>query len=158
MIYGANGRRGAGRISGVVDEVRDDGYELSGDRARIDLARVHRWLSTDSYWAAGRPLEQMRAALDGSEPFGIYRGGEQVAVARVVTDGAIFAYLCDVYVDPAHRGKGLGSWLVEVLRAHYADRGLQRFLLVTRDAHAVYARHGFAEVAAGRWMECDLRS
>jgi len=100
----------------------------------------------------------MRAALDGSEVFGIYLGGEQVAVARVVTDGAIFAYLCDVYVAPTHRGKGLGSWLVAALRAHYAERGLQRFLLVTRDAHAVYARHGFAEVQSGRWMECDLRS
>jgi GNAT superfamily N-acetyltransferase len=143
---------------GVVDERRDDGYELSGDRARIDLDRVHRWLSTDSYWAAGRPLDQMRIALDGSEPFGIYRDTEQVAVARVVTDGAIFAYLCDVYVAPAHRGSGLGSWLVRALRSHYSARGLQRLLLVTRDAHEVYARQGFAEVEAGRWMECDLRS
>ncbi len=102
----------------------------------------------------------MRAALAGSEPFGIYDrgGGEQVAVARVVTDGAVFAYLCDVYVDPGHRGRGLGGWLVERLRDHYAARGLTRFLLVTRDAHAVYARHGFTEVDPGRWMECDLRS
>ncbi|MGX6601513.1 GNAT family N-acetyltransferase [Micromonosporaceae bacterium Da 78-11] len=139
-----------------MDELRDDGYELSGDRARIDRLRVHRWLSTDSYWAAGRPLEQMQAALDGSEPFGIYRDSEQVAVARVVTDGAVFAYLCDVYVEPAHRGKGLGGWLVGALRTHYAGRGLRRFLLVTRDAHEVYARHGFTEVDRGRWMECDL--
>lgn len=141
----------------MLDELRDDGYELSGDRARIDFARVHRWLSTDTYWAAGRPLGQMRAALDGSEPVGIYRGGEQVAVARVVTDGVTFAYLCDVYVAPAHRGLGLGSWLVGALRAHYAGLGVRRLLLVTRDAHEVYARHGFVEVEAGRWMECDLR-
>ena len=119
---------------------------------------MHRWLSTDSYWAFGRPQRQVRAAFDGSEPFGIYRDSAQVAVARVVTDGAVFAYLCDVYVDPAHRGKGLGGWLVRGLRDHYAGRGLNRFLLATRDAHGVYAPHGFTDVEPGRWMECDLRA
>jgi GNAT superfamily N-acetyltransferase len=92
----------------------------------------------------------MRAAVDGSEPFGIYVDGSQAAIARVVTDGAVFVYLCDVYVERAHRGKGLGGWLVRSLRDHYAARGLSRFLLVTRDAHAVYAREGFAEVEPGR--------
>jgi GNAT superfamily N-acetyltransferase len=135
---------------------RDDGYELSADPGRIDLERVHRWLSTDAYWAMGRSRERMRAALDGSEPFGIYRGGDQVAVARVVTDGTIFAYLCDVYVDPGHRGQGLGGWLVESLGDHLAARGLTRFLLVTKDAQPLYARHGFRTVDPGRWMECDL--
>jgi GNAT superfamily N-acetyltransferase len=143
----------------VLHEIRDDGYELSSARERIDLPRVHRWLSTDAYWALGRPLEQTRAALAGSEPFGIYdRGGEQVAVARIVTDGVVFAYLCDVYVDPAHRGRGLAGWLVQNLRDHYAAAGLKRLLLVTLDAHAVYARHGFTEVEPGRWMECALRA
>jgi GNAT superfamily N-acetyltransferase len=152
-----------------VLELWRDGYVLSAERSRVDLPLVHRWLSTDAYWALGRPLDQMRAALDGSQPFGIYlderpegtekaRLGAQVAVARVVTDGAVFAYLCDVYVDPAHRGRGLGGWLVRSLRDHYAAQGLRRFLLVTRDAHAVYARHGFTAVDPGRWMECDLQS
>jgi GNAT superfamily N-acetyltransferase len=141
----------------VLHERREDGYELSADPDRIDLPLVHRWLSTDAYWAMGRPLEKTSAALAGSEVFGIYRDGAQAALARVVTDGAIFAYLCDVYVDPAHRGRGLGGWLVRSLRDHYAALGLHRFLLVTRDAHAVYAPHGFTEVEPGRWMECDLR-
>ena len=135
---------------------RDDGYELSGRRDRVDLARVHRWISTDAYWAMGRSIERMRAAIDGSEPYGVYRGGEQVAVARVVTDSAVFAYLCDVYVDRGHRGKGLGGWLVASLRDHLAGRGLTRFLLVTKDAKPLYARHGFTEVEPGRWMVCDL--
>ncbi|MCU7724132.1 GNAT family N-acetyltransferase [Actinoplanes sp. KI2] len=134
-----------------------DGYELSDDPDRIDLPLVHRWLATDAYWALGRPLDTMRAAVAGSEPFGIYRDGRQVAIARVITDGALFGYLCDVYVDPAHRGRGLGSWLVRHIRDHYASRGLNRLLLVTLDAHTVYTPHGFAEVAPGRWMECDLR-
>ena len=143
----------------MLRERRDDGYELTSERERIDVPLVHRWLSTDAYWAMDRPLERMRAALDGSEVFGIYAADDaQVAVARVVTDGTVFAYLCDVYVDRGHRGKGLGGWLVRALRDHYAVRGLSRFLLVTRDAHAVYARHGFVEVDPGRWMECDLRA
>jgi GNAT superfamily N-acetyltransferase len=140
----------------VLELRRDDGYELSSDRDRIDLARVHRWLSTDAYWAIDRPLERMRAALDGSEPFGVYHRGDQVAVARIITDGTIFAYLCDVYVAPEHRGKGLGGWLVAALCDHLTARGLTRFLLVTRDAQPLYARHGFRPVEAGRWMECDL--
>lgn len=124
------------------------------------MPKVHRWLSTDAYWAMGRSLDRVRAALDGSESYGVYLNGnsdgEQVAVARVVTDNTIFAYLCDVYVDRAHRGKGLGGWLVESLRDHLAERGLTRFLLVTRDAQPLYARQGFTEVDPGRWMECDL--
>jgi GNAT superfamily N-acetyltransferase len=135
---------------------RADGYQLSSARERIDLERVHGWLSTDAYWAMGRPLATTGAAFDGSEVFGVYQGAEQVAVARVITDGTIFAYLCDVYVDRAHRGNGLGGWLVASLRDHYAGRGLRRFLLVTRDAQALYARNGFRAVDAGRWMECDL--
>lgn len=135
---------------------RDDGYELSSDRARVDLPAVHRWLSTDAYWAMGRSEDRMRAAIEGSETYGIYLDGAQVAVARVVTDGTIFAYLCDVYVDRAHRGKGLGGWLVESLRDHLQERGLTRFLLVTKDAQPLYARFGFTEVEPGRWMLCDL--
>ncbi|MEU8821455.1 GNAT family N-acetyltransferase [Actinoplanes sp. NPDC048796] len=137
---------------------RDDGYELSSERERIDLPLVHRWLSTDAYWAKGRSLEQMRAALDGSDAFGIYLGDVQVAVARVITDDSVFAYLCDVYVDPAHRGKGLGGWLVGSVRDHYAALGLKRLLLTTRDAQPVYAAQGFVEVDPGRWMACDLEA
>jgi GNAT superfamily N-acetyltransferase len=154
LAYG----RGTGLTLRVLENRRDDGYELSADRERIDLPLVHRWLSTDSYWAAGRPFEQMRAAVDGSDTYGVYRDGAQVAVARVVTDGSVFAYLCDVYVDREHRRRGLGGWLVGNLRDHYAERGLSRLLLVTKDAQAVYARQGFTEVPPGRWMVCDLRT
>ncbi len=137
---------------------RDDGYELCDDRARLDLDLVNHWLSTDSYWARGRSAELMRAAADGSQPYGIYRvaDGRQVAFARVVSDGALFAYLCDVYVDRACRGIGLGSWLVGLVRDDLAARGLRRFLLTTHDAQGVYAPLGFEPVRAERWMECDL--
>ncbi|HEV8172906.1 MAG TPA: GNAT family N-acetyltransferase [Actinoplanes sp.] len=142
----------------MLDERRDDGYLLSDDRDRIDVELVHRWISTDSYWAAGRTLDQMRGAIEGSVPVGVYRGRRQVAFARAVTDGVTFAYVADVYVDRSCRGLGLGSWLVRGLCDMLAARGVRRFLLVTKDAHGVYEKLGFTEVMPGRWMESDLRT
>ncbi|AXH90232.1 GNAT family N-acetyltransferase [Micromonospora aurantiaca] len=138
---------------------RADGYEISTDPDRIDLDRVHVWLSTDAYWALGRERETVARAFTGSIGFGVYRPGDgrQVAVARVVTDGATFAWLCDVYVDPAERGSGLGTWLAGAVRDHLNELGVRRILLATLDAHGVYAKIGFKPVAADRWMELDQR-
>jgi GNAT superfamily N-acetyltransferase len=143
----------------VLNLTRDDGHELSGDRDRLDIDLVHHWLSTDTYWAPGRSRATMLAAIDGSAPFGVYRPGDgrQVAFARVVTDGAVFAYLSDVYVDRPARGAGIGSWLVRAVRDELAARGLRRFVLTTNDAQQVYARLGFEPVDGERWMEYDLR-
>jgi GNAT superfamily N-acetyltransferase len=142
----------------MVNARRDDGFLLSDDRGLLDFELVHRWLSTDSYWAAGRTAEQMRAAIDGSTPVGIYRDGRQVAFARVVTDGVVFAYLADVYVDRSCRGLGLGTWLVGTVRDDLAARGLKRFLLRTLDAHGVYAPLGFMAADPAIWMDCDLQA
>ncbi|MBM0277022.1 GNAT family N-acetyltransferase [Micromonospora tarensis] len=138
-----------------------DGHLLSTDPARIDLDLVHHWLSTDAYWALGRDRETTARAFAGSLPFGVYRpeDGRQVAVARVVTDGATFAWLCDVYVDRPARGKGLGGWLASAVRDHLAERGVRRILLTTYDAHEVYARVGFTPLdVPQRWMQLDRRS
>ncbi|MFI7343325.1 GNAT family N-acetyltransferase [Streptomyces sp. NPDC050085] len=138
-----------------MTDTLDDGYEISHDRARIDAARVHRWLSDDAYWARGRPREKQDVAIDGSLNFGVYDGtsGEQVAYARVVTDHATFAWLCDVYVDPAVRGKGLGTRLVAAVRDHLEPLGIRRILLATRDAHGVYAQVGFEPLPGpDQWM------
>ncbi|MQS17720.1 GNAT family N-acetyltransferase [Streptomyces kaniharaensis] len=122
-----------------------DGYELDTDPARIDLDRVHHWLSTDAFWALGRSREVVEQSLRASLPFAVYAadGGEQVAFARVVTDLATFAWLCDVYVDRAHRGRGLGTWLATAVVEHLRPYALKRILLSTADAHEVYARAGF---------------
>ncbi|MFE0739524.1 GNAT family N-acetyltransferase, partial [Streptomyces sp. NPDC058855] len=92
------------------ESILPEGYELSVDPDRIDVGRVHQWLSTDAYWAIGRPREKQESAIAGSLNFGVYEAGsgEQVAYARVVTDRSTFAWLCDVYVDRSARGKGLG--------------------------------------------------
>ncbi|MEU2588469.1 GNAT family N-acetyltransferase [Streptomyces avermitilis] len=131
------------------------GYELSTDPARIDLDRVHRWLSADAYWAIGRPREKQERAVAGSLNFGVYApaSGEQVAYARVVTDRATFAWLCDVYVDPSVRGRGIGTALVGGVRAHLEPLGLRRVLLATEDAHGVYAKLGFKPLdTPDHWM------
>ncbi|MEV5208198.1 GNAT family N-acetyltransferase [Micromonospora sp. NPDC053740] len=137
-----------------------DGHLLSTDPARIDLDLVHHWLSTDAYWALGRDRETTERSFAGSLPFGIYRpeDGRQVAVARVVTDGATFAWLCDVYVDRPARGRGLGGWLAGAVRDHLAELGVRRILLCTNDAHQVYAGVGFTPLdAPQRWMQLDRR-
>ena len=94
--------------------------------------------------------------MAGSSNVGVYRDGRQVAYARVVTDHAVFAYLCDVYVDRDLRGLGLGRWLVSAIRDDLAARGLRRFLLATNTAQGVYAPLGFEHVDRERWMSCDL--
>ncbi|MFJ4692504.1 GNAT family N-acetyltransferase [Streptomyces sp. NPDC088766] len=132
-----------------------EGYEISADTDRIDVARVHRWLSTDAYWALGREREKQERAVAGSLNFGVYEAvsGEQVAYARVVTDLATFAWLCDVYVDPAVRGKGIGTSLAAAVRDHLRPYGLRRVLLATHDAHGVYGKIGFEALERpDHWM------
>ncbi|MFI1164091.1 GNAT family N-acetyltransferase [Streptomyces sp. NPDC020801] len=136
-----------------------DGYEISTDPDRIDADRVHRWLSTDAYWAVGRAREKHGRAMDGSLNFGVFDivSGEQVAYARVVTDRATFAWLCDVYVDPAVRGKGIGTALVGAVCEHLRPCGLRRIVLATQDAHGVYEKLGFRPLELPeRWMALVL--
>jgi GNAT superfamily N-acetyltransferase len=135
-------------------------YEISTDPARLDVPRIHRWLSTDAYWALGRTLAKQEAAIAGSLNFGAYHAesGEQHGYARVVTDRATFAWLCDVYVVPAARGQGLGTTLVAAARDHLAPFGLRRILLATHDAHGVYAKLGFEPLGnPDRWMALGLQ-
>jgi GNAT superfamily N-acetyltransferase len=135
-----------------------DGYVLSTDPARVDVDVVHRWLSEESYWAAGRARDVVARSIAGSLPFSVWRDDAQVAFARAVTDGATFAWICDVFVDSGHRGHGLGQWLVDSIIADLSAGGLQRFLLATRDAHEVYRRSGFEPIAGpSRFMEIDRR-
>ncbi|MGI5242451.1 GNAT family N-acetyltransferase [Dactylosporangium sp. CA-139066] len=141
-----------------MNERERDGYRLTSDPARVDKPTVHRWLSEDSYWAAGREFDVVSRSIDGSVPYSIHRDGTQVAFARAVTDGATFAWICDVYVERAHRGRGLGVWLVDAIVEDFTQAGVLRLLLATRDAHEVYRRSGFEPVAGPqRFMEIDRR-
>ena len=120
------------------------GYELDDDCARIDRGEVHRFVSEESYWAPGRPREAMDGLIDRADRVvGLYHGGAQVGFSRTVDAAdAGLVYLADVYVHPAHRGRGLGVELVRftVEEGPYAER---RWILHTKDAHDLYARFGF---------------
>lgn len=121
-------------------------YAVSTDPARLDFDAIHAYL-TRSYWSPGISRELVERAAANSLCFGLYRGDEQVAYARVVTDQATFAYLCDVYVLEAHRGQGLSKWMMQSIQAHPGLQHLRRFMLATRDAHGLYAGFGFAPLA-----------
>jgi GNAT superfamily N-acetyltransferase len=139
---------------------RDDGYEIDTSTERLDVPRLHQWLSTDAYWALGRTAEVVANSIAGSVCFGVYApAGDQVGFCRAVTDGATFGWLCDVYVDRDQRGNGLGTWLAQVAHDHLLERGINRLVLATADAHEIYAKVGFVPLLRPeRWMEVDLRA
>jgi GNAT superfamily N-acetyltransferase len=129
----------------VFIEQRRGSYLISTDPARLDARAVHAYL-TQSYWAAGIPLDVVERAIRGSLCIGLYDDRRQVGFARAVTDRATFAYLADVYVLESHRGQGLAVWMVGTLFAHPDLQGLRRLSLVTKDAHGLYARFGFTRL------------
>ena len=126
-------------------------YELDADPARIQRDVVWAWLSTEAYWGRQRTRADVDTQLDGAwRVVGAYRRdtGEQVGFARAVSDGVTFAYLADVFVLESHRGRGLAKLLMDAVVAHPELQGLRRWMLATRDAHALYAQYGFTPLPA----------
>jgi GNAT superfamily N-acetyltransferase len=138
---------------------RADGLTISDDRSRLDLDRICAWLA-DSYWANDRDRDTIERSIANSITYGVYTPeGEQIAMTRATTDLASFAWLGDVFVDDAWRGRGIGTWLVESVVRHLRELGVPRFVLGTRDAHEVYRRVGFEPLRVPAiWMEIDVRA
>ncbi len=118
-------------------------YEISDDKTRLDADVIHGFLQ-GSYWSPGVPRAIVERAIRESLCFGVYRGGEQIGFARVVTDKATFAYLADVFILDSHRGQGLSKRLMRFIAGHPDLQGLRRFILATKDAHGLYEQFGFA--------------
>jgi len=140
----------------IANEIEKNGYLISTDPARLDIAVIHQYLSKESYWAQNIPKEVVQRSIDHSLCFGLYYNEQQIGFARLVTDRATFAYLADVFILPGHRGKGLSKWLMENIHAHPDVQGLRRWLLGTRDAHGLYAQFGWTplpEELAARFMQ-----
>ena len=116
--------------------------ELSDDKARLDVERVHRWLAS-SYWTPGIERALVEKAIAGSHCLGAYRDGEQVGYARAITDHATFAWIADVWVEETLRGQGIGRRMVQWFLDHPDLRDIRRIALGTADAHGVYAALGF---------------
>jgi GNAT superfamily N-acetyltransferase len=138
----------------MVTEYRRDSYVISTDKSKLNLHLIHNFLSNSSYWAQGRPLATVQKSIEHSLCFGVYASTEQVGFARVVTDHATFAWLCDVFILETHQGKGLGKWLVECVVAHPELQRLKRFVLATSTAQEFYQRYGGFEnlPALEKWM------
>jgi GNAT superfamily N-acetyltransferase len=129
-----------------------DGFVIDTDHSRLDVAMICDFVAA-SYWGEGVDLEDIANSIAKSRAFGLYApDGRQAGFGRVVTDGSRFAYLSDVFVLGAHRGRGLGKWLVDVVMRHDGLGNIRLWMLATRDAHDLYRPFGFADVEPGRIM------
>jgi len=133
---------------------RKDGYVLSTDKALLDAVSIHDYLSNDSYWARGRSMDAVLSTIEHSLCFGLFHNNKQIGFARVITDHTTFGYLADVYILEEHRGRGLSKWMMECITGYPSLQNLRRFVLATRDAHALYEKFGFKSLSKPeRWME-----
>lgn len=134
--------------------MQTDELIISHDKAELDIDMIYTFLSQETAWAKGMPRDTFERAVAGSLCFGGYIGGRQIAFARLITDEATFAYLCDVFVLPPYRGNGIADALMKHIVASPSLQGLRRIVLVTSDAHHVYQPHGFTALAnPERYME-----
>ena len=134
-------------------EVHRENFSISTDPARLDSDAIADML-TRAYWARGRPRERVDRALANSLVFGLYDGNKQIGLARIVSDYAIFAYLCDVFIHEDYRSHGLGKWLIQTVHSHPDLQGLRRWTLATRDAHSLYSQFGWTSLKnPNSWME-----
>ena len=138
----------------MTNEQLAEGYLISTDPAKLDINVIHQYLSKESYWAQNIPLDVVERSINNSFCFGVYYNNEQVGLARLITDKATFAYLCDVFVLEESRGNGLSKWLMQNIMAHPDLQGLRRWSLATADAHGLYSQFGFTPVSKPEvWME-----
>jgi GNAT superfamily N-acetyltransferase len=136
-------------------ETHKNNFTISTDPARLDMDAIADML-TRAYWAAGRPRERTERAIANSLVFGLYDGDfvKQIGLARVVSDYAVFAYLCDVFIHEDYRAHGLGKWLIETVMSHPDLQGLRRWTLATRDAHGLYRQFGWDDLHnPENWMQ-----
>ncbi|HEV8523722.1 MAG TPA: GNAT family N-acetyltransferase [Terriglobales bacterium] len=125
-----------------IQEYQRDPFVISTDPARLDIAAIHSFLATRSWWARGIPRETVERSIAGSLCFGVYDGDKQIGFARVITDGATFAYLCDDYLLEDYRGRGLGKWLMQCIFSHPELQNIRRWLVIAEDPR-LYASFGF---------------
>jgi GNAT superfamily N-acetyltransferase len=118
-------------------------FTISEDKSKLDVEFIHRELAA-SYWSKGIPRSIVEKGMEHSMCFGVYDGDLQIGFARVISDRATFAYLCDVIITQSYRGRGAGKQLMTHIMAHPDLQGLRRFTLGTLDAHELYRKYGFA--------------
>ncbi|CAL2085952.1 GNAT family N-acetyltransferase [Tenacibaculum sp. 190524A05c] len=134
--------------------LQKDEYSISNDKSQLDIDAIHNFLSTKAYWSLNIPKEKVEVSIKNSLCFGLYKNSKQIGFARVITDFSTIAYLGDVYVLEEHRGKGLSKWLMETIMSFPELQGLRRWILLTGDAHELYRKYGWTDLAdSTNWME-----
>ncbi|MEP7317455.1 MAG: GNAT family N-acetyltransferase [Panacibacter sp.] len=123
-----------------------DDYLILTDAAKLNIDVIYQYLTEESYWAKGIPRSTVERSIENSICFGVYCNNEQIGFARVISDKATFAYLGDVFILPAHRGKGLSKWLMKTIHAHPELQNLRRWWLGTKDAHGLYEQFGWTRI------------
>ncbi len=130
------------------------GFLVSTDNSMLDINMIHHFLGQLSYWGKNISLQTVKPSIENSLCFGVYQQHKQVGFARVITNFATFAYLCDVFILPDYRKKGLSKWLIQNIRNHPNLQKLRRLVLATADAHGLYEQFGFSRMKnQDRWME-----
>lgn len=135
-------------------EWHDGEFFVTTERERISVDTVYRFLTSEAYWSKGIPRATVERSLDNSLCFSLFRGGDQIGFARVISDHATIAYLGDVFVLAEYRGRGLSKWLMKCVMSHPELQGLRRWILLTGDAHGLYAQSGFTSLTEPElWMQ-----
>ena len=141
-------------MSGENHKWQNGEFTISTKPELLQIDVIYKYLTEESYWARERSFQQTVTAIKNSLPFGVYKGENLIGFARVVTDYATFAYLGDVFILKEYRGKGLSKWLMETIIKHPDLQGFRRWVLATKDAHALYEKFGFTALKyPERWME-----
>jgi N-acetylglutamate synthase-like GNAT family acetyltransferase len=138
-------------------EVHKEDFVISDDFSLLDIDCIHDYLSNRSYWAGDIPRTVLEKSMANSLCFGLYKNGNQIGFARLITDKATFAYLADVFVLEEHRGQGLSKWLMEVIQSHPEVQGLRRWMLMTRDAQGLYEKFGWTVLDEDARQRCMQR-
>lgn len=134
-------------------------FVLTDAPGTIDIDVLHEWLSERAYWALGRPRDVVARSVASSRCYTLLEADLPVGFARIITDGATFAWICDVFIDEPARGQGLGHWMMRCIVDDLTRAEIPRMLLATRDAHQIYADVGFQPLEyPERWMEIDRRA
>ncbi len=128
-------------------EITTDGILYSNNKKLLQVDVIHHYLSQESYWAQGIPLQIVTDSIEGSLCFGVYKNKKQIAFARIVTDNATFGYLADVFVLEPYRGKGVSKQLMKFIMDYPPCKKFRRMMLATKDAQALYEKFGWEKLA-----------
>lgn len=122
-----------------------DDLIISDDKSKLDTGLIYEFL-TNSYWAEGRTIEEVKKSIEHSICFGVYINDKQIGFARIITDYVVFAYLMDVFILEKYRGRGYSKLLLNRILDDKRFRGIKKWMLATKDAHSLYAKFGFESV------------